>query len=144
MSRPPTALRDRAAFRFFEPVGIRFSDQDSMGHVNNVSWAAYVETGRIAFMIHVMEAFEEERLNFVLANLNIDYLKELHYPGVVDVGVKLTRVGNSAITTCYGAFLGETCYATATCVNVHFDPVARVSAPIPDGLRGALVAALED
>ena len=39
-------LTDRASFSHWTPVSIRFSDQDPLGHVNNVALAAYVEAGR--------------------------------------------------------------------------------------------------
>jgi acyl-CoA thioester hydrolase len=33
-------------FSRWTPVTIRYSDQDGMGHVNNVAFAAYVEAAR--------------------------------------------------------------------------------------------------
>lgn len=39
-------LTRRDSFADFTQVTIRFSDQDSMGHVNNVSFGAYIEACR--------------------------------------------------------------------------------------------------
>ena len=43
-------LTDAGTFRHWTPVSLRFSDQDSMGHINNVAYAAYVEQARVAFI----------------------------------------------------------------------------------------------
>ena len=40
-----TDLTRRDAFDHWTPVTLRFSDQDSLGHVNNVAYAAFVAAG---------------------------------------------------------------------------------------------------
>ena len=37
------------AFAFWTPVTVRYSDQDELAHINNCSYAAYVEAGRVDF-----------------------------------------------------------------------------------------------
>ena len=130
-----TELADIDGYTIFEPVTLRYSDQDSMGHVNNVAYAALIEAGRIGLFTHLLRDEEDQSLNFVLAHVAIDYRKEMHFPGTVQVGGRLVRVGRSSITTGFGCFLNGVCHATATCVNVYFDPDTRLSRPFPDGLR---------
>ncbi len=133
-------LADRASYQFFDKCSIRFSDQDEMGHVNNVAYAAYVEAGRLAYFMKLMEPFGDRKLNYVLANVHIDYVLEMHYPGMIDIGVRMTRIGQSSFATGYGVFLGDVCHATATCVNVHFDQTTRKSAPFDEDVRAMLMA----
>lgn len=137
---PDFNLADRASYRFFDQCSIRFSDQDEMGHVNNVAYAAYVEAGRLAYFMRLMEPFGDRKLNYVLANVHIDYLAEMHYPGMIDIGVRMTRIGRSSFATGYGVFLGDVCHATATCVNVHFDQTTRKSAPFDEDVKAMLIA----
>ena len=132
-------LTDKGSYRFFDQCSIRFSDQDEMGHVNNVAYAAYVEAGRLAYFLKIMEPFGDRKLNYVLANVSIDYVKEMHYPGMIDVGVRMTRIGNASFATAYGVFLGDVCHATATCVNVHFDRTTRRSAPFDADVKTTLL-----
>ncbi len=137
---PNSALAEMNGHMTFETVTLRFSDEDSMGHINNVAYAAYFESGRMALFSELLKGMGDQKFNFVLANVSIDYLKEMRFPGDLKVGGRLLRVGTKSITTGFGAFLNGTCHATATCVNVYFDPVTRRSRPFPDQIRESLKA----
>ncbi len=136
-------LHQFSSYRHLEPLSTRYSDQDSMGHINNVAYAAYVEAGRLAYLINFMTPSQDGGVNYVLANLNINYLAEMHFPGPVLVGGKTLKLGKSSLTTGYGVFKDGICFATATCVNVHIDRETRKSKPIPAAVQQALTAELE-
>ena len=136
-------LTDPTRFQAWEEVSLRYSDQDAMGHVNNVAYAAFFEAGRMGLFSGLLEGHGDQRFNFVLASVKIDYVAEMTFPGVVRVGGRLLGVGRKSVTTGYAAFVGERLHATSVSVNVFFDPVARRSAPLPAGLRAGLEAALE-
>ena len=130
-------LTDAGTFRHWTPVSLRFSDQDSMGHINNVAFAAYVEQARVAF-INVFLRNWGEGIDYILASVNIDYHREMYFPGTVDIGVRLIRIGTKSITTGYGLFKDGTNVATAGSVNVFFDTKNGMTIPIPDNLRAIL------
>lgn len=142
-------LTKRTTFSLFTPVTIRFSDTDMLGHVNNVATAAYFEAGRCELFYKLMaeggltERGKAAKIDFVLARAAIDFRKEYFYPGTVEVGSRYTRLGNRSITTGYGLFIGDTCHATAECVNVFFDLETRVSVPPPATVRRLLEIALQ-
>lgn len=79
-------LTDISQYDFFEPVTLRYSDQDSMGHINNVAYAALFEAGRLGLFLDLFKSLGDSRQDFVLAHLGIDYLQEMHFPGTVQVG----------------------------------------------------------
>ena len=135
-------LHQFSSYRHLEPLSTRYSDQDSMGHINNVAYAAYMEAGRLAYLLNFMPPSQDGGVNYVLANLNIDYLAEMHFPGPVLVGGKTLKLGKSSLTTGYGVFKNGICFATATCVNVHIDRETRKSKPIPAAVQQALRAEL--
>lgn len=132
-------LTDINGFETFETVTLRYSDEDSMGHINNVAYAAYFEAGRMGLFSELLRGLGDQKFNFVLANVNIDYLREMRFPGDLKVGGRLIRVGEKSITTGYGAFLNGVCHATSTCVNVYFDPATRRSRPFPADFRAELM-----
>ncbi|WP_340109920.1 thioesterase family protein [Pikeienuella sp. HZG-20] len=136
-------LTDIGGYRFFEPVTLRFSDQDAMGHVNNVAYAALFEAGRLGLFIDLFDGMGEQHFNFVLAHLAIDYLQEMRFPGEVQVGGRVLRVGGKSVTTAYGAFLDGVCHATSISVNVFFDPATRRSRPFSANIRERLESCLE-
>ena len=130
-------LTDSKKLKHWTSVSLRFSDQDSLGHINNVSYAAYVEQARVEFIDKIVN-IKGDHVNYLLANLHIDYRRELHFPGKIDVGACLLKVGTKSITTGYGLFKDEINVATASSVNVFFDPSTRKSIAIPENLRVAL------
>ncbi|MDA1091172.1 MAG: thioesterase family protein [Proteobacteria bacterium] len=126
------------AFRHWTPVSLRFSDQDSMGHINNVSYAAYVEQARVAFLDDFLRVEGGGDIGYILASVNIDYRREMHFPGSVDIGSRLMRIGTKSITTAYGLFKDGENVATAGSVNVFYDAEAGKTVSIPDNLRKIL------
>lgn len=132
-------LTDRAAYQGFEPVTIRYSDQDPMGHVNNVAITAYFEAGRVGFINNLRREIAISPAGIVLAHLSVDYRLEVTFPGTVEVGGRLMNVGRRSFQTAFGLFQNGECCATSTAVMVFFDTVTRTSmAPseaVLEGLR---------
>jgi acyl-CoA thioester hydrolase len=141
-SESPASLPDltqAGSFKRWTRVTLRFSDQDSLGHINNVAYAAYVEQARVALIDSLMRSRGKGAgIDYILANVQIDYRREMHFPGAVDVGGRLLKVGTKSITSGYGLFKDGVNVATATSVNVFFDPATKKTVPIPDALREAL------
>ncbi|MDA8637008.1 acyl-CoA thioesterase [Rhodospirillales bacterium] len=138
MSETTFDSTQRASFDHFTTVTIRFSDQDSMGHVNNVSFAAYIEAARTMLIQSLLNQFGHDGLDFILARVVIDYRSELHYPGSVDVGAKLTRLGSKSLTSSYGIFADDKCIATGESVNVFYDMNLRTSVRPPEDVAEAV------
>lgn len=130
-SRPET-------FHHWTPVTLRFSDQDSMGHINNVSYGAFVEAGRNAFVTQYLKPETHPGIDFVLARICIDFRAEMHYPGTVDVGTCIKRLGNTSITIGTGLFKDKVLHGTAESTNVFIDLATRKPCPIPADVRSEL------
>jgi len=133
-------LNERASFRHWTPVTVRFSDQDPLNHVNNVAYAAYVEAARTMFLGGLLDPEEHKGIDFILARVVIDYLKETYYPNTIDVGARVIKLGTKSITTGYGCFVDEDCVATSEAVNVFFSMAERKTIAIPDSVRATLDA----
>jgi acyl-CoA thioester hydrolase len=131
----PPQLHDPSSFDHWAADVVRFSDQDGVGHINNVAVAAYVETGRVAFG-HDLRTTFDAGAGFILARLVIDYRAQAHYPGDVRIGTRLLRVGNSSFTVGHGVFVADLCIATAEGVLVFVEDGR--PAPIAGELRHKL------
>ncbi len=137
-------LKSRASYTHFTPVHIRFADMDILAHVNNVRQGEYFEAARTAFVYDVLRhAKAWGTVEFVLAKLTIEFHEELHYPGSVEVGSRLTRLGNKSLTTGYGIFKGERCISTSEAINVFIDVETRKTILPPDEVRAMLLKELE-
>ena len=128
------------SFRFWTPVTIRYSDQDSMGHVNNCAYAAYAEAGRTMFLGGLLDPAMHPSIDFILASVKIDYLKEIYYPGSVNIGTRILKLGTKSMTLGTGMFLDGEAVAIAESVNLFFDMRIRKTIPIPDDIRAQLEA----
>ena len=136
----PAPPRVRAQYNHWTTVSIRYCDQDPVGHINNAAMAAFLEQARVNLVYPLLKRFGGPHFELVIARLVIDYLNELHFPGNVEVGTRVARLGSKSFTLHHGVFMAgeETCAATAECVMVFFDVSKRASTLPPPELRAAL------
>lgn len=135
-------IRDRTSYRIWTTHTIRYNDQDPLGHVNNAVYSTFFEAGRTDFIKPMLDevANETTTLDFVLARITIDFLKELPYPGSVDIGTRVLRLGTKSMTFANAVFKTDTneCVATCEAILVFFDLEKRSSTKPPERLRKML------
>jgi acyl-CoA thioester hydrolase len=132
------ALRHRATFRHWTTDTVRFSDTDMMGHVNNVAYGAYCETGRTTFNRAVFPNIV--RGGGMVARIAINYLGETHFPNVVHIGTGIVHLGTTSYTLGQGLFIEDKCVATAEGVLVRIDRETRRPVALPDDMRAIFAA----
>lgn len=98
---------------------IRYADTDRQGHVNNAVFSTFIETGRVEFLYHPETDILSENASFVIAKLELQLLKEMTWPGRVEIGTGILRVGNSSITIYQQLFQNMICTATAKTIIVQ-------------------------
>ena len=88
-------LQDRSIYPHWCSDTVRFSDQDGAGHVNNVAICAYMETARLTFMRDMgrMMAPREEGIRGISAGMTVSFLAESHWPGKVELGTGVLKIG---------------------------------------------------
>jgi acyl-CoA thioester hydrolase len=111
---------------------IRFGDLDPQGHVNNTVFATFFETGRVAFLREPGNGLSPPGTTSVLARLDISFLKELHWPGAVEIGTGIAEIGRSSFTFLQAIFHEGACAATARATMVMIDAQTRKSRPLPN------------
>ncbi len=130
--------RLRTSYRLWITIPIRFADQDPLGHVNNAAIGIYIEQSRCEHLLPLVRAAGGPNMDFVLARIVIDFAKEIRYPGTVEVGLRIARLGNKSFAVANAVFQGETCHALAEATLVFFDTGQRAAKPPPDAVRAAL------
>ena len=133
-----TNLADRSNFAHFTNVTIRYSDQDELGHINNCSYVAYVEAGRVQFLGGLLSPRLHPGIDFILARITVNYLQEAHYPGIIEIGSRVLKLGTKSLTTGYGLFKDGECVANAESVNIFFEVESRKTIEIPSDIRAKL------
>lgn len=126
------ALED---FPFRSYDKLRYADTDRQGHVNNAVFSTFLETGRVEFLFNPQSPLTAENASFVIANLHLNFISEIKWPGKVDIGTGVTKVGNSSIKFFQGIFQDGRCVATAETVIVQFNKHSKKSSPLSDQFR---------
>ena len=116
---------------------IRFGDLDSNNHVNNAVFSTFFEAGRVTLFRDPRRALGlmPDGLIWTLAQITIDYLGEMHWPGTVEVGIGLASLGRTSAVFEQALFFEGRCTATAKAVNVLVDQASRRPTPITDEIK---------
>lgn len=134
---------DRALYRDWTRVTIRYADIDPNGHVNNGAINQFFEDGRVALRQRRLAGLAEGVLaGFVLVKFSASYRAALHYPGEVEVGTRVIRLGRSSYELGQAIFQGDRCAATAEVVTVKIDPQTGRASSLPEPVRAILESLL--
>lgn len=131
-------LTDRTSFAFWHEDVLRFGDLDRQNHINNVAFASFCESGRVRFFDTIVRPLIGWDDLFVLVKITIEYRHEVHYPGSIEIGTRLARLGRSSVTFGQGLFNEGRCVAVSEAVVVLMDATTRKSKPFPDAAAAAL------
>lgn len=151
--------------RFTTEVPVRYSDVDTYGHVNNATYATYLEEARIDYLEALLgdedltssvdsgvdattdgenagnetgAADANDAVGMVVANLEIDFQRPIEPIDAVTVAVGVAELGRSSFTLEYEIRTDAGVHATAETTMVAFDRAARESRPLPDRWRSAV------
>lgn len=115
-------------------IDVRFSDIDSMGHVNNAVYATYLEEARVAYFEEVLSE-SLSAVDSVLAHLELDYRKPVRHHDDVTVALRVPELGESSVPMEYEVRANGEVAATGETIQVAFDRETESSIPIPEPWR---------
>ena len=123
---------------------VRWGDADVYGHINNVSFVRYVESGRVAYVDDVMKLSLTANMDaaWVLADIQCSFLQQVEYPTLLEICTRVKKLGTKSITLETGLYRqGESePVLTSVAVMVWFDFKAQKAAAIPVGQRETMKA----
>ena len=141
MTRVARHRLDPAYYPIKVRILARFADVDPLWHVNNVAIAQYYEEARVAASREMQEGMrfaDPSAQRVLIAHQSIDYLREAGYPGELEIGVGVLRIGTSSYTFGMGMFQHGECASVSDAVMVFADPAGPIR--IPDQARRRLEA----
>lgn len=124
-------------FKYGQSIEIRYSDLDTMRHVNNAIYLTYIEQARSGYLATACQ-WDWNTLAMVLARTDISYRRSIHFHNQPIVWIRTSKLGKSSITQ--EVVIAEKdrkdiVYATATVVLVHIDLKSSRPLPLPDYMR---------
>ena len=117
---------------------IRYSDTDRQGHVNNSVFSSFLETGRVEILYNKSIPLLSENCSFVIASLVLDFLQEITWPGQVEIGTGILKIGNSSIRILQMLYQNDQPVARSETVIVHIQDESSKSYPLSEDAKNIL------
>lgn len=132
---------DRLQFPVFRSIGTRWADNDIYGHVNNVVYYSWFDTAVNAYLIEqgALDIHQGGTIGLVIET-QCNYFYPIAFPQNVDVGLRVSKLGNSSVRYEIGLFAeGEPLTAAlGHFVHVYVDRETRRPCALPERLRSVL------
>ncbi len=131
----------RAEFPLFETITTRWMDQDAYGHVNNVEYYSYFDT---AVNQHLIETAGLEPRTTDVVGMVVDtqcsFFRELTFPEVIEVGIRVAKLGRTSIRYEIGIFKKEDPRPAAfgSFVHVYVERESMTPTPLPPHILAAV------
>lgn len=125
--------------KFTCPVPVRFHDLDAMGHAHHTLPIIYFEEARAAYWRDVAGRPGVQDIDYVVAELRVQFKQRVLYPATLTVRTGVTHVGNASFTMAYeladqdGAVL-----ATGESVQVMYDYQTSKAMRMPEEVRARI------
>lgn len=134
----------RACYTLWATDIARYGDTDRQGHLNNAVFSTFLETGRTSFLMDPTDLLAPPGCGFVIVRMVVDFRREMHWGGVVEIGTAVRAIGRSSLTLAQAIYQDAACTATAETVLVLMDDTTRRSTPLPGSLRVRLEALIRE
>ena len=109
---------------------VRFADLYPNQHVNNAVYATYFETGRVTLMKDRSFGLMPEGLAWMMVRLDIHFRAELRWPGTIELGLGVAKLGRTSATFDQVVFSQGKCVASAQAVTVLIGESSRKPTPL--------------
>ena len=119
-------------------IAIRWGDLDSVGHVNNTIYFRYMEQARIDWFDSLGYPVGPREEGPVIVNASCTFLKQLNYPGNVEVKTYIGTVGRTSMESWIEmrpSYDPGPVYAEGGAKIVWVNYALGKSQPLPDQIR---------
>ncbi|QDP18719.1 acyl-CoA thioesterase [Sphingomonas xanthus] len=135
------SARPRASYRWFDRISMRWADNDAYGHVNNTVYYAWFDTAVNRWLVEtgLLDIEQGDPIGLVVAT-GCSYFAPLNFPGEVEVGIAVERLGRSSVTYRLGVFAPDQDEPSAQghFTHVYVDRTERRPTTLPDSWRARL------
>lgn len=133
----------RDAYPAFLAIPTRWMDNDTYGHVNNVTYYSYFDTVVNEHLIRAggLDIRASDSIGIVVETA-CRFHKPLSFPETIDAGLAVARIGRSSVTYEIALFRerDDEAAATGRFVHVWVDRALRRPIDVPAPIRAAVLA----
>ena len=137
----PHEIPSPSIFKSSLPIQVRFSDVDVVGHVNNIVYFAYYDTGKAAFMAQVLgRKISWDQVDTVVANVDCAFISPIFYGESIEVLTTCVDIHDKSFKLLQMLRNSDTEEVKSVCetVMVSFDPHTQKAAPLSEEWREKL------
>jgi acyl-CoA thioester hydrolase len=122
------------------PITLRWRDLDAFNHVNNSTFLTFLEEARIVWLSRLFENWDRGEVTPIMAATQLNYRRQLNWPGRIVVELYCERLGNTSLTIAHrivDAGDASIVYLDGNVVMVWIDPASGRPVPLPQVIRNA-------
>ena len=131
----------RSDFRFAHTLRIRWSEVDKQGIVFNGHYLTYFDIGVTEYYrtigLPYPDAIVSADGDLYAKKAEIEYHASAEFDDLVDVCVRVARIGRTSFQFCIELYRGEELLVSGALVYVNANPETRKSAEVPAFLKEA-------
>jgi len=130
-----------AGFPVVVSLAVEWGDQDCFQHVNNTVYLKWCETARVVYLelAGMWPLIQKEGRGPILAAISCDYRLPVTFPDTVQVGARVTRIGNSSFRMEHAvvSLRQDAVVAESGSVLVFVEYEKNRPLPVPEAIRAA-------
>jgi acyl-CoA thioester hydrolase len=139
LEHPHELLRD---YPVVISLNVEWGDQDGFGHVNNTVYLKWCETARVVYLeqVEMWQMIRAEGKGPILAALNCNYIRPVTFPDTVQIGARVSKIGNSSFRMEHHivSLKDNLIVADSDTVLVFLEYKDSRPLPVPDSIREAI------
>jgi acyl-CoA thioester hydrolase len=133
----------RSDFRFHHRLRVRWAEVDRQGIVFNGHYLTYFDVGVTEYYRAIGHPYPGDLVaagtDLFAKKAQVEYHASAGYDDLLDVCVRVARLGNSSFQFALEIYRGEELLISGSLVYVNADPASRRSTALPDFLRQAIL-----
>ena len=120
------------------PIALRWSDLDTLNHVNNARYLTFLEQARIEWFDTVDEPWMTDEMGPVVATATLNFRRPIEYPASIAVELFTERLGNTSVTIGHRIVAADgTLHCDGHVVAVWINRRSGKPVPLPAAVRRA-------
>ena len=126
-------------FKFWTSIQTRWSDMDSLNHINHAAYLSFMETARVNVYIELgfPGIKRDMEQSTILASMEVHYMNQAIHPTKLNIGHRVTRVGHKSFDLISAVFNNEddSLLCAALFKLVSFDYQKNKTIMVPEVIR---------
>jgi len=132
----------RTEFAFSHSLRVRWAEVDRQGIVFNGHYLTYFDVGITEYWRALgypyPDALVRHGTDLYVKKASVEYIASAHYDDVLDVLVRVARIGRSSLQFLLELHRGDEPLISGEIIYVNADPATRKALPLPAFLREAI------